>query len=192
MYDDIRSVVGDGFDAVICLGNSFAHMLDSFGDQRDQKRAIKNFEQCVKPGGLLLIDHRNYDNIMSTGSTPSKSLYYNVSVVLLVFRWWQYCIETNNKFSSILVQSSSMTDIKTSVLYVNAAPALVTLDYLIKTTDAETSEFRLSYYPHKLDVFTDMLRTIFGERAEHRIFGDFKTLDVEPTPAFYIHVVAKK
>lgn len=81
VYDDIRPHVGDGFDAVLCLGNSFAHMLDSTGDQREQKQAIKNFELCVKPGGLLLIDHRNYDSIMDTGSTPAKSLYYNVSVV---------------------------------------------------------------------------------------------------------------
>lgn len=79
IYDDINHLIGDGFDAVICLGNSFAHMLDSCGDQREQKLAIQNFERCVKPGGLLLIDHRNYDNIMDTGSTPAKSIYYNVS-----------------------------------------------------------------------------------------------------------------
>lgn len=82
VYKDIQSIVGNGFDAVLCLGNSFAHMLDSFGDQREQKRAIQNFKDCVKPGGLLLIDHRNYDNIMNTGSTPSKCIYYNVSVIL--------------------------------------------------------------------------------------------------------------
>lgn len=57
-------------------------MTDNFGDQREQKQAIKNFEKCVKPGGMLLIDHRNYDNIMETGSTPSKCIYYNVS------RYW--------------------------------------------------------------------------------------------------------
>lgn len=74
----------------------------------------------------------------------------------------------------------------------NAAPALITLDYLIRLGDVDTSEFRLSYYPHKLDVFTQMLRSIFGARSVHRIFGDFKTLDEEPTPAFYIHVVEKK
>ena len=34
---DIEQLVGNGFDAVICLGNSFAHLLDSFGDQREQK-----------------------------------------------------------------------------------------------------------------------------------------------------------
>lgn len=79
LYDDIEHFIGDGFDAVICLGNSFAHMLDNFGDQREQKLAIKNFERCVRPGGLLIIDHRNYDSIMDTGSTPVKNIYYNVS-----------------------------------------------------------------------------------------------------------------
>lgn len=79
MYDDIKHYIGTGFDAVICLGNSFAHMLDSYGDQREQRLAIKNFEHCVRPGGVLIIDHRNYDNIMDTGLTPVKSIYYNVS-----------------------------------------------------------------------------------------------------------------
>lgn len=81
LYDDIKHMIGGGFDAVICLGNSFAHMTDVYGDQSDQKQAIRNFEKCVKPGGLLLIDHRNYDNIMETGTAPSKSIYYNVSVI---------------------------------------------------------------------------------------------------------------
>lgn len=79
-------MIGDGFDAVICLGNSFAHMLDGFGDQREQKLAIQNFERFVRPGGLLLIDHRNYDNIMDTGATPAKSIYYNVSEARIEFR----------------------------------------------------------------------------------------------------------
>lgn len=82
VYDDIKHLIGTGFDAVICLGNSFAHMQDSFGDQREQKQAIMNFEKCVKPGGLLLIDHRNYDNIMDTGATPAKCIYYNVSSII--------------------------------------------------------------------------------------------------------------
>lgn len=79
LYDDIKHLIHDGFDAVICLGNSFAHMLDESDDQREQKIALNNFQRCVKSGGLLLIDHRNYDNIMECGTTPSKSIYYNVS-----------------------------------------------------------------------------------------------------------------
>jgi len=82
LYDDIQDHIQDGFDAVICLGNSFAHLMDGFGDQREHKQAIRNFEKCLKPGGVLLIDHRNYDNILETGSTPAKSIYYNVSILL--------------------------------------------------------------------------------------------------------------
>lgn len=80
MYDDVKPLLENGgFDAVLCLGNSFAHLIDSFGDQREQKTAIENFMKCLKPGGFLLIDHRNYDHIIKTGATPAKCLYYNVS-----------------------------------------------------------------------------------------------------------------
>ena len=42
--------------------------------------ALKNFERCLKPGGLFVIDHRNYDHILDSGFTPSKCIYYNVSI----------------------------------------------------------------------------------------------------------------
>jgi len=35
--DDIAEILGDGFDAVICLGNSFSHMPDTTGDRLDQR-----------------------------------------------------------------------------------------------------------------------------------------------------------
>ncbi|KAJ8919268.1 hypothetical protein NQ315_003852 [Exocentrus adspersus] len=176
LYDDIKDLVGNGFDAVICLGNSFAHMLDNFGDQREQKQAIRNFEKCVKPGGLLLIDHRNYDYIIDSGSTASKCIYYN---------------------------SKHTTDIKTSVLFVEGRPALVTLDYLIDTASLDDeksniiinedsiSEFRLSYYPHRLKIFNMMLKNAFGQNSNYKIYGDFKNLEEIRTPNFYIHLVEK-
>lgn len=54
-----------------------------------------------------------------------------------------------------------------------------------------SSEFRLCYYPHKLDKFTSMLDAAFGARAAHRVFADFKPLSDVPVPAFYIHVMEK-
>jgi len=93
-----------GFDAVICLGNSFAHLPDLDGDLRNQKIAISNFAKCVKPGGLLLIDHRNYDYIVNNCATPTNNIYYN---------------------------SKHITDIKTSVLNVNGRPTMVTMDYMM-------------------------------------------------------------
>ncbi|XP_012238532.1 glycine N-methyltransferase [Bombus vancouverensis nearcticus] len=166
---DIRHLIGDGFDAVICLGNSFAHMPDTFGDQREQRQALLNFEHCVKPGGLLLIDHRNYDDIIDTGNVPAKCIYYN---------------------------SQRTTNIKSSVLFVSGKPAIVTLDYMITLDEGEeeeeqVSEFRLSYYPHRLNVFKDMLDEAFHYRAKHTIYGDFKPLEEIKNPGFYIHVMEK-
>lgn len=87
-------------------------------------------------------------------------------------------------------QSKHTTDIKTSVLYVGGKPSLITLDYVIKMNN-ENNEFRLSYYPHKLNVFSQILTDCFGYRMIHNIFGDFKQLDENNNPAFYIHVVEK-
>lgn len=83
-----------------------------------------------------------------------------------------------------------MTDIKTSVLYVGGKPSLITLDYVINACE-ENNEFRLSYYPHKLNVFSDILSECFGYRMKHSIFGDFKPLNEYTNPAFYVHVVEK-
>ncbi len=46
--------------------------------QEKQKKAITNFLEMVKPGGILLIDHRNYDAILDSGVVPAKNIYYNV------------------------------------------------------------------------------------------------------------------
>ncbi|XP_057328151.1 glycine N-methyltransferase-like [Microplitis mediator] len=64
LIKDIGHLIDGGFDAVICLGNSFAHIHDTYGDQREQKQILKNFEMCLTPGGFLLIDHRNYDHLL--------------------------------------------------------------------------------------------------------------------------------
>ncbi|CAH0668699.1 unnamed protein product [Spodoptera exigua] len=153
------------FDAVICLGNSFAHLLDEYGDQRMQKMCLRNFAKCLKPGGLLFIDHRNYDAIIDSGATPGHSIYYNCKYPV---------------------------DIKTSVLVVGGKAQLVALDYCINDdANSEKSEFRLCYFPHKLDKFTEMLDEAFDNRAKHEIYADFKPMSAVPVPSFYIHVLEK-
>ena len=66
-----------GFDALICMGNSFAHLPDFHGDQREQRKAIENFHSLLCPGGILVIDHRNYDNILEQGNAPKNNIYYS-------------------------------------------------------------------------------------------------------------------
>ncbi|XP_006626404.1 glycine N-methyltransferase [Lepisosteus oculatus] len=171
--DDVE-VPGNGFDAVICLGNSFAHLPDFKGDQSDQKLALKNIASMVKPGGILIIDHRNYDYILETGKAPQgKNTYY---------------------------KSDLTQDITTSVLWVNSKPHMVTLDYTVQVpqpqgqqSTPELSKFRLSYYPHCLDNFKQLLMEAFGRKCEHSVFGDFMAYSPGQShvPCYFIHVVRK-
>jgi glycine/sarcosine N-methyltransferase len=49
------------FDAVVCLGNSLPHLLT----RPELDTALADFFACLKPGGLLLIQNRNFDSVMA-------------------------------------------------------------------------------------------------------------------------------
>ena len=49
------------FDAVLCLGNSLPHLLTA--DQLD--RGLGDLAACLTPGGLLLVQNRNFDAVLS-------------------------------------------------------------------------------------------------------------------------------
>ena len=49
------------YDLVLCLGNSLPHVLDREG----LGRALSDFAACLRPGGKLLIQNRNFDAVMA-------------------------------------------------------------------------------------------------------------------------------
>jgi glycine/sarcosine N-methyltransferase len=49
------------FDAVLCLGNSLPHLLTP----QDLAGALADFGACLRPGGLLLIQNRNFDAVLA-------------------------------------------------------------------------------------------------------------------------------
>jgi len=51
---------GQAFDAIICLGNSLPHVLSP----EALSAALKDFAACLKPGGLVMIQNRNFDAVM--------------------------------------------------------------------------------------------------------------------------------
>jgi glycine/sarcosine N-methyltransferase len=53
--------VSGQFDAVLCLGNSLPH-VPSAGDLGD---ALADFAAVLRPGGLLLIQNRNFDAVLT-------------------------------------------------------------------------------------------------------------------------------
>ena len=48
------------FDAVLCLGNSLPHVAS----EQDLKKALQDFNELLRPRGLLLLQMRNFDLVM--------------------------------------------------------------------------------------------------------------------------------
>jgi SAM-dependent methyltransferase len=59
------------FDALICLGNAFTHLFD----HEQRREALRQMYMVLKPGGMIVIDHRNYDRMLDEGYS-SKHMYY--------------------------------------------------------------------------------------------------------------------
>jgi len=60
-FADLHPRVGGGFDALLCLGNSLPHLLT----QEALVLALDGFAACLRPGGLLLIQNRNFDAVLA-------------------------------------------------------------------------------------------------------------------------------
>ncbi|MFJ3487231.1 class I SAM-dependent methyltransferase [Pseudomonas sp. NPDC090202] len=60
------------FDAVLCLGSSLCHVFDE-----DERIAVlKGFRRLLRPGGLMLVDQRNFQAILEGRFSSSGQYYY--------------------------------------------------------------------------------------------------------------------
>jgi glycine/sarcosine N-methyltransferase len=78
-WRELGSKLDVRFDAIVCLGSSFPHLFEV----ADRRKALSEFFAALKPGGVLIIDHRNFDAIREHRYSSSGNYYYcgtNVSV----------------------------------------------------------------------------------------------------------------
>lgn len=69
----LKDEFGEGaFDAVICLGNAFTHLFE----HEARRDALAAIYAVLKPGGIIVIDHRNYDSILDQGYNSKHQYYY--------------------------------------------------------------------------------------------------------------------
>jgi SAM-dependent methyltransferase len=62
-FGEMASAFGKrAFDALLCLGNSLPHVPNAAG----LAAALEDFAACLHPGGLLIIQNRNFDRVLST------------------------------------------------------------------------------------------------------------------------------
>lgn len=59
-FGELATQVGSDFDALLCLGNSLLHSLTA----EALRATLTDFAAALRPGGLLLIQNRNFDAIV--------------------------------------------------------------------------------------------------------------------------------
>uniref|UniRef100_UPI00358EDEED glycine N-methyltransferase-like n=1 Tax=Myxine glutinosa TaxID=7769 RepID=UPI00358EDEED len=159
---------GEGFDAVICVGNSLPHLPFTDGPDRLQpyKVSLTNIISMVRPGGILIFDHRNFDCILETGKSMLNTVYSNT----LTKR------------------------IELSIDYEKGVPQMIIMNYIFPPIGGQqqTRTFSIDFYPVLLNEFNQMLSTILGGTFQHSLYGDFKPYtpgDVHVKPGVFSHVV---
>ncbi|WP_082060997.1 class I SAM-dependent methyltransferase [Pseudomonas abietaniphila] len=60
------------FDAVLCLGSSLCHVFE----EAERIAVLKRFRRLLRPGGVLLVDQRNFQAILAGQFTSSGRYYY--------------------------------------------------------------------------------------------------------------------
>jgi len=60
-FGELATEAGNGFDALLCLGNSLPHVLTV----EALRATLADFAAVLRPGGLLLIQNRNFDAVMA-------------------------------------------------------------------------------------------------------------------------------
>ena len=64
-FGSLAQVFGRGqVDLLLCLGNSLPHVLSMEALQQ----ALQDFAACLRPGGLLLLQNRNFDAVLASNA----------------------------------------------------------------------------------------------------------------------------
>ncbi|MFZ3070194.1 MAG: class I SAM-dependent methyltransferase [Anaerolineaceae bacterium] len=88
-FGNISQIFGSSekFDAVLCLGNSLPHVQSS----QELHAALKDFSDLLKPGGKLLLQSRNFDQILlSKRRWMEPQTYQNSDREWLFFRFYDF------------------------------------------------------------------------------------------------------
>lgn len=60
-FGEMAAKAGRDFEALLCLGNSLPHA----STPTDLKAALSDFAACLRPDGLLLVQNRNFDQVLA-------------------------------------------------------------------------------------------------------------------------------
>ena len=185
---EVKHPVG-GYDAILCIGNSFTTLPDFEGESRTHIKALQNFKNLLKVGGVLIIDHRNFDYVVMHKKFPPNahgSIYYNSDRVFNV--GVKDFVEKEGK----VVQLTWCKNVDVSGTDLESDPMVVKKRKgedgpLVSTLELDD----ITCCTHSLAGFTALLRKVFGEGAEHKVLPDFKETSRDFVPNYWVHCIYK-
>jgi 2-polyprenyl-3-methyl-5-hydroxy-6-metoxy-1,4-benzoquinol methylase len=85
---DLAPVAGGDFDAVICMDNSLPYLTE----EEQLFRAATEFRRKLRPGGVLLVSIRDYDDLLTVKPTIQEPYFFtdendNRRIVFQIWDW---------------------------------------------------------------------------------------------------------
>ena len=71
-WRELSQRIHGSYDAIVCLGNSFTHLHD----EQDRLKALAEFYATLRHDGILVLDQRNYDEMLDHGFSSKHEYYY--------------------------------------------------------------------------------------------------------------------
>jgi glycine/sarcosine N-methyltransferase len=104
-FGQLAPLAGKGtFSAVLCLGNSLPHVRGP----EELQAALEDFGACLHPGGLLLLQNRNFDLVLAQGERWMEPQAHQGSAEEWLFlRFYDYLPDGSIQFNIISLQRQS-------------------------------------------------------------------------------------
>jgi glycine/sarcosine/dimethylglycine N-methyltransferase len=71
-WRELNRAIHGKYDAIVCLGNSFTHLHD----EQHRRKALAEFYAALRHNGILILDQRNYDEMLDHGFRSKHKYYY--------------------------------------------------------------------------------------------------------------------
>lgn len=116
-WKDLDTQINTKFDAVICLGSSFPHLRT----KKDREGVLSKINSILNDDGILIIDHRNFDSLISGNFSNKGNQYYcgkkfDINACLVNPNLVKFSYKSKNSYFELMVYPLTIDELKQELL----------------------------------------------------------------------------